>query len=86
MNNYQVFVPLKKPIKSLRSGEIKTQVTYPAKGQPLYSREQAIEVLRTFYGRFPWKEGSELECWAESENERFTLHFPTNLLTFRNPQ
>jgi hypothetical protein len=84
MNNYKVIVPLKKPIKSIKSKEVYTQVSYPASGNSLYTREQAIQVLKTFYGRFQWEEGSELECWAESENERFTLHFPTNLLCNHN--
>jgi hypothetical protein len=80
MNNFQVFVPLKNPVR-MTDGRKITQVTFPTSGESLYTREQATNVLKTFYGRFPWEEGSELECWAESENERFTLHFPEMLLT-----
>lgn len=83
MNNFQVFVPLKNPVR-MTDGRKITQVTFPTSGESLYTREQATNVLKTFYGRFPWEEGSELECWAESENERFTLHFPTNLLCNHN--
>lgn len=55
-------------------------ITYPGSGQPFYTRGQAINLLKTFFRRAPWEEGDERECWAESDDERFTLHFPVNLL------
>ena len=69
--NYKVIVPY------LRKRKF---VSYPASGCTLYSREQAIEVLKRFYERCPWKDGDERECWAEGEHERFTLHFPEILI------
>ncbi len=71
MDRFQVIVPYLKTRKL---------VSYPPSGHPLYSRDTAIEVLKVFYQRCPWEEGDERECWAESEHERFTLHFPEMLL------
>ena len=64
MHQFRVFVPSRKG----------RTVSYPPSGHPLYSREEAVMILQRFYGRSPWEEGGKLECWAESENERFTLH------------
>lgn len=66
---FKVIVPCRKKL-----------VSYPPKGHNLYTRQEAIDVLKRFYSRAPWKEGDQRECWAESETERFTLHFPNNLL------
>ena len=75
---FKVVVPLKKKLKV--KGNWITRVTYPASGASLYTREQAIDVLRKFYQRCPWLEGDNRECWAEGERERFTLHFPEQLV------
>jgi len=75
---FKVVVPLKKKMKV--NGRWISHVTYPASGTSLYTREQAIEVLRTFHQRCPWHEGDDRECWAEDEHERFTLHFPESLV------
>ncbi len=55
-------------------------VSYPPSGYSLYSRESAVDLLKKFYNRYQWTEGSENECWAESDTERFTLHFPEKLI------
>ena len=75
---FKVVVPLKKKMK-VNGGWIR-HVTYPATGCSLYTREQAIDVLRKFYQRSPWLEGENRECWAEGEHERFTLYFPDQLV------
>ena len=75
---FKVVVPLKKKMKV--KGDWIAHVTYPASGASLYTREQAIDVLRKFYQRSPWLEGDKRECWAEGEHERFTLHFPSRLV------
>jgi hypothetical protein len=68
---YKVIVPYK------RDGKLK-EVSYPGKGMKLYSREEALDVLRklvdkaTDGGR---GDGEELEPYAESDTERFTLSF-----------
>ena len=74
---YQVVVPCK--LKKVKGRWI-DRVIYPATGCQLYTREKAIEVLKQFYNRNPWKEGDERECWAEGDNDRFTLHFPDLLI------
>lgn len=75
---FKVVVPLKNKKKISRRWI--THVTYPPTGCSLYTREQAIDVLRKFYQRYPWLEGDSRECWAEGEHERFTLHFPEQLV------
>lgn len=54
-------------------------IAYPARGHALYNRHEAMAILQRFYDRAPWKEGDERECWAESENERFTLAVPSEV-------
>lgn len=75
---FKVFVPLKN--KKKIKGRWITHVTYPATGFPPYTREQATNVLKRFYKKSPWQESDHQECWAESNNERFTLHFPKLLV------
>ena len=75
---FRVVVPLQNKKKINRHWI--THVTYPASGTSLYIRDQAIDVLRRFYQRSPWQEGDSRECWAEGEYERFTLHFPEQLV------
>lgn len=65
---YRVIVP--------RSG--KTAVSYPPSGHALYTRDQAIEILRRFHSRAPLPDGDEREPYAEGPTERFTIHFPTD--------
>jgi hypothetical protein len=75
---FKVLVPVGPP-KKVRGGYLRC-VSYPASGQSLYTREQAVNLLKRLYERRPWQDGDEREAWAESERERFTLHFPENLL------
>ena len=75
---FKVVVPLKNKMKA--NGYWITHVTYPASGTSLYTRDQAIDVLRKFYQRSPWLDGDDRECWAEGEHERFTIHFPEQLV------
>lgn len=77
MDRFKVIVPCK-PRKHGRRWI--TAVSYPASGCSLYTREEAVAVLRRFYARRQWPEGGEWECWAEGERERFTLHFPDLLV------
>ena len=75
---FRVIIPLKSPQKR-RGRWTTTRVSYPTSGERLYTREEAIEVLKKLFERSPWKDGDELEPWAENEKERFTLFFPENL-------
>jgi len=68
---YKVIVPY------LRKNKL---VSYPASGCQLYTREQAIDVLKKFYQRSPWNDGDKQEPWAEGDSERFTLHYPELLV------
>jgi len=69
---FKVVVPLKKKMKV--NGRWISHVTYPASGTSLYTREQAIEVLRTFYQRSLSREGDDRECfispnhWCEANS------------------
>lgn len=67
--SYRVIVP------NTRNGRI-SHVSYPASGCALYTRDEAIAVLRRFAERNPERGqlGHALECWAESDRERFGLH------------
>lgn len=55
---YRVIVPYYRG-KHLR------EVSYPASGHPLYTRAEAIEVLRTFHKRRQTQPYDPLDCYAE---------------------
>ncbi len=77
-DGFKVLVPVVPP-KKVRGRYLRC-VSYPASGQSLYTREQAVNLLKRLYERCPWQAWDEREAWAENERERFTLHFPENLL------
>ena len=78
---FKVIVPCKQ--RKVR-GRFITSVSYPSSGHSLYTRQEAIDLLKTLYNRCPWDEGGEREAWAESDSERFTLHYPVNLVQGTN--
>jgi len=75
---FKVIVPLKERKKV--KGRWVYAVSYPWTGDPLYTRERAIEVMKQFYLRCPWEEGDQREIYAEGTGERFTLHYPQRLV------
>lgn len=66
---YKILVPYGK----------KKIVRYPASGEPFYTRERAVEILKRFYSRCPWQDGDDREPWAEGPGERFTIFYPVDL-------
>ena len=53
----------------------KSDVAYPSYGQQLYTRDEAIEVMRRFSARCSQRGeyGHPLEVYAEGPRERFAL-------------
>lgn len=71
---FRVVVPYRPKDKKLK------HAYYPPSGHAFYTRQQAIDILRRFQATSSTEEGGELEPWAESKTERFTLRFPVDYL------
>jgi hypothetical protein len=71
---FKVIVPCKP--RKVRGSWI-SAVSYPSSSQPLYTREEAITVLKKLTHS---DMDEQSEPWAEGPSERFTLHFPDELL------
>lgn len=67
MAEYRVIVPYRR-----KSGRL-CAVSYPGRGQTLYTRDEAIQVLKRFAARRGTIEPNDLECYAEGPHDRFGL-------------